>query len=187
MRMSLRRVGPSKLLLLLLLICQPVAAVAQGAVNTLRQGDEVQVHAPAVRGQRVRGTVVLYQGSTLTVREAATGSMVAIPVADIRLLARNQGTDRSRSSWRMARLGGFVGGAAGFVTGPLIATTRAPDNFTEVTVVSGIVGTAAGAGLGAVAGALFARDQWQRFRMPIVPTVATGPGVTRIGFSAPSP
>lgn len=187
MRMPLRHVRSSKLLLLLLLLGRPVGAAAQEPANTLHEGDEVQVHAPAFRGQRVRGTVVLYQGSTLTLRESGTGATVAIPVAEIRLLARNEGINRRRSSWRMARLGAFVGGAAGFVAGPLIATTRAPDNFTEVTLASGIIGTAAGAGVGAVAGALLARDQWQRFRMPIVPTVTADAGATRIGFTTPAP
>ena len=173
------------LLQLLLVIFHPVAAAGQLTTNTLRPGDEVQVHAPAVRGSRVRGTVVLYQGSTLDVREYATGSVVSIPIDQIRLLARNEGMDRGRSAWLMARLGGFVGGAGGLVAGPLIATSRAPRKFGEIMVVSTLVGTAAGTGLGAVLGAVFAQDQWQRFRMPIVPVIsAEGP---QISFSLALP
>lgn len=175
---------PARALLpLLLILCRPGGVAGQSSPSTLHPGDEVQVHAPALRSSRVRGTVVLYQGATLQVREEGTGSVVSIPIEQIRLLARNEGTDRSRSSWWTARLGAFVGGAAGLVTGPLIATTRAPDNFTEVTVASGLVGAAAGAGAGAVLGALFARDHWQRFRMPIVPTVSASAGAVRVGFA----
>lgn len=169
-------------LLPLLVVFHPLTAAGQVATNTLRPGDEVQVHAPAVRGSRVRGTVVLYQGSTLAVRESGTGSVIPIPIDQIRLLARNEGMDRGRSSWRMARFGAFLGGAGGLVAGPLIATSRAPGNFGEVMMVSSIVGTAAGTGLGAVLGAVFARDQWQRFRMPIVPTISTDADEVTVSF-----
>ena len=168
---------------LLLVIFHPLAAAGQLTTNTLRPGDDVQVHAPAVRGSRVRGTVVLYQGSTLDVREAGTGSVVSIPIDQIRLLARNEGMDRGRSSWRMARLGAFVGGAGGLVAGPLIATSRAPRNFGEIMLVSTLAGTVAGTGLGAVLGAVFAQDQWQRFRMPIVPTISTDAPVITLSFA----
>lgn len=173
--------------LLLLILCAPGRLAGQAPASTLHPGDEVQVHAPTVRSSRVRGTVVLYQGATLQVREEGTGSLVSIPIQEIRLLARNEGRDRSRSSWWTARLGAFIGGAGGLVAGPLIATTRAPENFTEVTVASGLVGGAAGAGAGAVLGAIFARDHWQRFRMPIVPTVSASAGAVRVGFAAGLP
>jgi hypothetical protein len=180
---QMRKLRVRSFLPLLLIAVQPVAAAGQLTTNTLHPGDEVQVLAPTVRGSRVRGTVVLYQGSTLDVREAATGSVVSIPVDQIRLLARNEGMDRGRSSWRMARLGAFVGGAGGLVAGPLIATSRAPDNFSEVMLASSVAGTAAGAGLGAVLGAVFARDRWQRFRMPIVPTISAEPHELRVGLT----
>lgn len=173
------------LLPLLLPLFFPAApAAGQSAPHTLLPGDEVQVVARGVRDARVRGTVVLYQGSTLDVREARTRSIVSIPVADIRMLARNVGMDRGRSAWFMARFGAFIGGAAGLVSGPLIATTHAPDDFTEVLLVSGLVGTVAGAGTGAILGAVFARDRWQRFRMPIVPTVEGGRTSLRVGVEA---
>lgn len=174
-------------LLLLFLLLLPGTVAGQGAAHTLRKGDEVRVFAPSFRYARVRGTVVLYQGAALEIRERTTGSIVAIPITSIEGLARNEGTDRGRSSWRMARLGGFIGGAGGFVAGPLIATSRAPDRFGEVMLASGLIGTAAGAGLGAVLGAVFARDHWQRFRTPIVPTVAAGRGTVDIGVAARLP
>ncbi len=173
------------LLPLMLVVFHPFAAAGQRTPSTLRPGDEVQVHAPSLRGSRVRGTVVLYQGTTLDVREASTGSVVSIPVDQIRLLARNEGTDRGRSSWRMARLGAFVGGAGGLVAGPLIATSHAPGSFTEVMLASTVIGAAAGTGLGAVLGAAFAHDRWQRFRMPIVPTIAAVGGRVSLSFVAP--
>ena len=170
----------------LLLTLQPAHSAAQ-TTNTLRPGDDVRVHAPAVLRSRVRGTVVLYQGSTLDVRERNGGGVVSIPIASIEDLARNVGVHRGRSSWRMARFGAFLGGAAGLVAGPLIATTRAPDNFGEVMTVSAVVGTLGGGGLGAIAGAAFARDEWQHFRMPIIPTLRVGEGSVEVGAAAQLP
>ena len=170
----------------LLLTLQPAHSVAQ-TTNTLRPGDEVRVHAPRVLPSRVRGTVVLYQGSTLDVRDRTAGTVVSIPIASIEDLARNVGVHRGRSSWRMARFGAFLGGAGGLVAGPLIATTRAPDNFGQVMAVSAVVGTLGGAGLGAMLGAAFARDQWQHFRMPIIPTLGAGDGSLQVGASAQIP
>jgi len=175
------------LLALLLTAIAPSAAFAQSTGNTLHTGDDVRVHAPSLRGSRVRGTVVLYQGSTLEVRERGGGEVVSIPIASIRDLARNVGVHRGRSSWKMARFGAFIGGAGGLVAGPLIATSRAPDAFTGVMIATAIAGTAVGAGLGAALGAVFARDEWQHFRMPIVPTVAADARSIGIGFAASTP
>lgn len=174
------------LLPFLLLTLHPTLSSAQ-RTNTLRPGDDVRVHAPSVRPSRVRGTVVLYQGSSLDVRERNGGAIVSIPVASIEGLARNVGLHRGRSSWRMARFGAFLGGAGGLVSGPLIATTRAPGRFGEVMLASALVGTLGGAGIGAFLGAAFARDQWQHFRMPIVPIVRAGDGEVSVGVSAPVP
>lgn len=172
---------------LLIALADAATAAAQAPTYTLRPGDEVRVDAPTVRSSRVRGTVVLYQGATLDVRELRSGAIVSIPIQSIRELSRNEGLQRGRSSWRMARFGAFVGGAAGFVSGPLIATTRAPKNFAEVMLVSGVVGTLGGAGAGAVLGALFAQEHWQRFRMPVVPTLTVAPGEARLGVAGRLP
>ncbi|HEX6923951.1 MAG TPA: hypothetical protein VF167_00870 [Longimicrobiaceae bacterium] len=171
-------------LLALLLSLLPATAGAQVGVDTLRTGDDVRVFAPSVRSGRVRGTVVLYEGSTLEVRERRTGALVSFPIASIHALSRNEGVDRGRSSWRMARFGAFVGGAGGLVSGPLIATSRAPERFAEAVVVSGVVGTAAGAGIGAILGMMFAQDQWQHYRMPISATVTSVPGGFGLTLSA---
>ena len=177
MRLPLAR----RLLTLLLVLFAPTAALAQSTASILHPGDDVRVLAPSVRGSRVRGTVVLYQGSTLDIRERSGGEIVSIPVASIRDLARNVGVHRGRASWRMARFGAFLGGAGGLVAGPLIATSRAPDAFTGVMIASAVIGISAGAGIGAALGAALARDEWQHFRMPIVPTVSADAGALRLG------
>ncbi len=63
------------------------------------------------------------------------------------------------------------------MAGPLIATTRAPGAYVEVIAASTLIGTLAGAGVGAMLGSLFPQEQWQRFRTPITPTLSlTGDG-----------
>lgn len=178
---------PRWLLSLALVALSPVLAFAQSAGNMLHPGDEVRVHAPSVRSSRVRGTVVLYQGANLDVRERGGGEVVSIPVASIRDLARSIGVHRGRSAWRTARFGAFIGGAGGLVAGPLIATSRAPGAFGGVMLASAVIGTAAGAGLGAAFGAIFAQEQWQHFRMPIIPTVSAGSGSVGFGLAATVP
>lgn len=170
---------------LLLLPILPRPGVAQTG-NVLRRGDEVRVHAPGFRRDRVRGTVVLYEGAVLEMRERGSGSILSIPVTSIRELARNEGRDRSRSAWRSARIGGFVGGGAGLVAGPLIATAYAPERFGDIMIVSGVVGLLGGGGLGAILGTVLAQDHWQRFRMPIT-GVATDGGGMGLMISAPLP
>ena len=174
------------LLPLLLLPVFPRLAAAQSGGVMLRRGDEVRVHAPGFRRDRIRGTVVLYEGATLELRELTSGSVVSVPVPEIRDLARNQGRDRSRSAWRSARIGGFVGGGAGLVAGPLIATTHAPKRFGEIMLVSGAVGLLGGAGLGAILGTVLAQDHWQRLRMPVAPVVSAAGGFG-LAITAPLP
>lgn len=169
---------------LILIVFLPSRGGAQVTTNILNTGDEVRVHAPSIRTSRIRGTVVLYQGSTLDLRERGTGAMVSIPVTDIRALARNEGVHRGASSWRMARFGGFVGAAGGLVAGPLIATADADGDVGATMAISGLAGTVGGAALGALVGAVFATDQWQRFRMPIVPSVSIAPGGVQLRFAA---
>lgn len=159
---------------LLIVLLNPTQLQAQSP-QTLRLGDEVRVHAPALRNGRVRGTVAKYEGSVLEVRESATGEIVSIPLSSIRELARSRGIDRGHSIWRGTKIGAFVGGAAGLVSGPLIATTRAPGAYVEVIGASALIGTLIGGGAGAVLGSLFPQEQWQRFRTPITPTLSVTP------------
>lgn len=174
------------LLPLLLLPFLPRLAVAQSGGVMLRRGDEVRVYAPGLRRDRIHGTVVMYEGASLELREMTSGSVVSLPVEEIRELARNQGRDRGRSAWRAARIGGFVGGGGGLVVGPLIATTHAPKQFGEVMLVSGAVGLLGGAGLGAILGTVLAQDHWQRLRMPVAPVVSAAGGFG-VAITAPLP
>lgn len=150
------------------------AAAAPGAAQrrTLLPGDEVQVRAPAVHQGPFRGAVVRYVQDTLAVLEHGTDSVHAVPLREIRYLSRNEGPDHGRSVRRGLQAGAFVGMALGVVAGPLLAAKYGDDgDFGRYTALSGASGLAAGGGLGALIGTLFAGDHWQRFLMapPVSP------------------
>lgn len=173
-------------IVLLIVALAPTLLQAQAAQG-LQRGDEVRVHAPSLRNGRIRGMVMKYEGDLLEVRDATTGEVVPIPITQIERLARSRGIDRGHSTWRAVKIGAFVGGGGGAVSGPLIAATRAPDAFVEVIAASALVGTLAGAGAGAVLGSLFPQEQWQRFRTPITPTLSVTPDGLGFAISAALP
>jgi hypothetical protein len=160
----------------------PAAAAAQHAY-TLQPGDTVRVLAPAFHTGMIEGELLMYRTDTLAVREAATGTAYAFPTEAVRQLYKHQGMDRRRSVRRWALAGLFLGSAAGLVAGPLIATADEEGSIVGPTVLTGLGGAALGVGLGAAGGSMFARDYWQRFRTPIVPSTT---GVA-LGASIPTP
>ncbi|HST59641.1 MAG TPA: hypothetical protein VLK84_13145 [Longimicrobium sp.] len=147
----------------------PRAAGAQDAPYTLQPGDTVRVGAPALHDGVIQGELVLYQGDSLGVREASTGTAYRFPLAAVQRLEKNLGTDRRRSARRWALAGLFIGAAAGLVSGPLIATEVDDGGIAGPTILTGLAGGVLGLGLGAGGGSVFARDRWQRFRTPILP------------------
>lgn len=150
----------------LLLVSTTPDLAAQREPVTLEPGDTVRVVAPSLAQRRVEGRLVSYRADTVTVAEAGTGTTYAFPVTGVRSLAKNEGRSRSRSTWRTARFGAFLGVAAGLVGGPFIAQQGGGDHFGASVAVSGAGGAVLGTALGAAVGALFPRDQWQRIRVP---------------------
>ena len=143
------------------------AASAAAQQRTLVPGDLVQVVAPTVRRQPVRGELVRYHGDTLAVREAGTDSIVVLPMDRVRNLALNRGRHPTGSSRRTMGAGAFLGLALGAVAGPLIASRQGGDgDFLKYTAFSAGGGMLAGGTLGALLGAMFPRTHWQRYAMP---------------------
>jgi hypothetical protein len=69
-----------------------------------------------------------------------------------------------------------LGLAVGLIAGPFLAAGGEESAFVRNTALSGAAGTAAGAGLGALAGSVFGGDHWQRFRVaPPRPTGCAAP------------
>jgi hypothetical protein len=156
----------------LLFLAAAPRADAQAAPAMIVPGDEVRVLAPSVSPRTIQGQVLLYQGDSLAVEDAG-GMRHAMHVDQIRRLSRNQGFDRRRSVRYGTLAGMFLGTSVGFVSGPLISMQRKDENFGATTAVSVGTGALLGAGLGALGGSVFAREHWQRFRMPVPHTTVS--------------
>lgn len=159
-------------------------AAAQPAARGIGPGDEVRVRAPSAGPEVIRGEVLLYQGDTLALRQAGTGREFAIHVDSIRGMALNLGFDRRRSTIRGARLGLFLGAAVGGVAGPFVAMEGTEEDFGTTSALVFAGGALAGTGLGALGGAVFARDYWQSYGMPIRRARVTL-SADRVGISIP--
>ena len=179
------RTSPARwLLALALALVLPRAADAQDARYTLRPGDTVRVAAPTLHAGVIQGELLRYEGDSLGIRDASTGTVYQFPTSAIRRLEKNEGMDRRRSVRRWATAGLFLGTAVGLVSGPLIATADAKGGMVGPTVLAGLGGAVLGLGLGAAGGAVFAGDHWQRFRTPIPP--AARPAAS-VGITVPAP
>jgi hypothetical protein len=173
-------------LVAVLVLSMPLAA--QTPVRAVGPGDEVRVRAPAAAPGVIQGEMLWYHGDTLAVREAGTGREIAIHVDSVRGLALNLGFDRRRSMRRGARLGAFLGAAVGFVAGPFAAMEGTDAEFGSNAALVFAGSTLAGTAMGAAGGALFARDHWQKYSMPIRPrprVTLSVDGGARVGVSVP--
>jgi hypothetical protein len=177
---------PIRLLpLVFALLALAAPAAAQPDARRIVPGDEVRVRAPSAAPGVLRGEVLQYRGNTLALRQAGTGREFAIHVDSVRGMALNLGFDRRRSTLRGARLGLFLGAAAGGVAGPFVAMEGTDDDFGTTAALVFAGGALAGTGLGALGGAVFARDHWQSFSMPIRPRARVAFAVDRVGISIP--
>jgi hypothetical protein len=175
------------LAVLLLLAAAPGAAHAQEArVRALGVGDTVRVVTPDQGEGPFLGVLTAYEWNGLTVRQRGTGVERTIPFSDVRGLARSLGVRREHTAWRGARMGAFSMGAAGLVSGPLIATAESGDRWeipgtTALAAASGVV---LGSALGGALGWALAREEWQEFQPPAAARVSLEPGgATTVGFS----
>lgn len=177
--------------LLLLVLALFAAAPAAAQQRQIVPGDRVRVASTETGGERIVGEVTRYENDTLVVRQAGTEREFVMPTDHVRRLSRSEGRNRGRSVRSGARVGLFLGAAAGFVAGPLIASTQTDDDaFLILTPLATLGGAALGAGLGAAGGAAFGGEHWQEFRMPIprTPTVAIRAGrEPGIAISIPMP
>lgn len=176
------------LALLLLLAVTPGAALAQkqARVRTLGVGDTVRVVTPDQGEGPFLGVLTAYEWKGLTVRQRGTGVERTIPFSDVRGLARSLGVRRGHTAWRGARMGAFSLGAAGLVSGPLIATSDSGDRWelpgtTAFAAASGVV---LGGAIGSALGWVLAREEWQEFQPPAAARVGVEPGgATVVGVS----
>jgi hypothetical protein len=185
MRFRLMRTPLARLLMVLALaaVLLPRGVEAQSGAHTLQPGDIVRVAAPALHDGLIEGELLMYQGDSLAVREASTGTAYRFPLATVQRLEKNEGKNRRRSVRQWALAGLFVGAAAGLVSGPLIATAEEGGGIVGPTIITGLAGGVLGLGLGAAGGSAFSRDHWQRFQTPIPPTAPAA----QVSISIPIP
>ena len=174
-----------RVIAVLALAAAPAAAAAQHAApRSLAVGDTVRIVTPNQEEGPFLGVLTAYEWKGMTVRQRGTGVERTIPFADVRGLARSLGVRREHTAWRGARIGAFTLGAAGVVSGPLIASAEAGDRWDipQTTALTGAAGTLLGGAIGGVLGYTLAREEWQEFRTPI--QVGLGPrGSTIVGVS----
>lgn len=145
----------------------PLVAAAQFP-DDVRAGARVRVWVPEAsrqsegpnKRQLLRGTVESVDAGTVRVRIPGTaGSPLAIPRTSVRRLDVSKGVSRAASAFERA-LG------LGLATGITFALFNDPDradgvNFRTDWEAFG-VGTAIGAGFGAVVGAIWPYERWRR-------------------------
>ncbi len=182
------RLIPLRVLAVLALAAAPGAAAAQqhAPPRALAVGDTVRIVTPNQEEGPFLGVLTAYEHTGMTVRQRGTGVERTIPFADVRGLARSLGVRREHTAWRGARIGAFALGAAGLVSGPLLATAEAGDRWQipQTTVLTGTAGTLLGGAIGGVLGYTLAREEWQAFRtvqVGVTPAGATlGVTLTRL-------
>ena len=175
------------LAVLLLLAAVPAAVQAQESrVRALGVGDTVRVVTPDQGEGPFLGVLTAYEWNGLTVRQRGTGVERTIPFADVRGLARSLGVRREHTAWRGARMGAFSLGAAGLVSGPLIATSESGDRWElpGTTALAAASGAVLGGAIGGALGWALAREEWQEFQPPAAARVSVHPGgATTVGVS----
>jgi hypothetical protein len=176
-----------RVLAALLLCAVPGAARAQHApVRPLAVGDTVRIITPDLGEGPFMGVLTAYAWNGMTVRQRGTGVERTIPFADVRGLARSLGVRRRHTAWRGARVGAFTLGAAGVVTGPIIASAEAGDRWgiPQTTALTAGGGIALGGAIGGALGWMLAREEWQAFQPPAEARVTLHPdGGTALSFS----
>jgi hypothetical protein len=149
------------LAVLLLLAAVPGAAHAQHSrIRALGVGDTVRVVTPDQGEGPFMGVLTAYEWQGLTVRQ--------------------------RTAWRGARMGAISLGAAGLVSGPLLATSESGDRWEipGTTALAAASGAVLGGAIGGALGWALAREEWQEFQPPAAARVSVDPGgATTVGVS----
>jgi hypothetical protein len=136
------------------------------------------VHSQADSGLRVRittsasrqpiwvGTLISADQDSVKLVSAKDRQLVALPIA--RIVRAEQSRGRRSNAGQGATIGAVVGGGTGLILGLLASGEE--DSFYEVGADEVIVAkaflAAAGAGIGALVGAVTPRDQWEPLTVP---------------------
>jgi hypothetical protein len=146
-------------LVLLLTIAPPVHSQADSGLR-------VRITTSASRQPRWVGTLISVDNDSVRLMSAGGRQRVALPITRIVRAERSRG--RRSNAGRGAMIGALVGGGAGFILGLLASGEQ--DSFYEIGADEVIVAMAflgaAGAGIGALVGAVTPRDQWEPLTLP---------------------
>jgi hypothetical protein len=177
------KLSRTRVLALLLFAVPRPAAAQQPPAHPLEVGDTVRIVTPDQAEGPFVGVLTAYEYRGMTVRQRGTGVERTIPFADVHSLSRSLGVRREHTAWRAARMAAFTLGAAGVVSGPLLATGDANDawEIPETTALAAASGVVVGGAIGGALGWVLAREEWQRFQTPHV-TLRPGGG-TEVGVS----
>lgn len=145
------------------------AAVGQ-EVSRLEPGMRVRVTAPDLGLDKRQGTVGAVRGDTLFL---AVDSTVPVPVTAMTRLEVHRGTTSNAGKGMI--IGGAIGAGLGIAAGVwgqgLCGFGEGEDCWTAIPLL-GVLGGAAGVGMGAVIGSLSSSDRWERVSPYIVRVVA---------------
>jgi hypothetical protein len=143
-----------------------VGATAGPVYSQADSGSRVRV-TTNVRSQRpLVGTLISVDTDSFRLMASTSRKLVAIPTASIVRLERSR--NRRTNAGGGAVLGAAIGGGTGLLLGLLASTEK--DSFYEVdggdVVVAALVLAVAGAGVGALIGAVSHREQWEEVPLP---------------------
>jgi hypothetical protein len=152
------------------------------------------VHCQADSGLRVRittspsrqpvwvGTLISADQDSVRLVSARDRQLVALPMA--RVVRAEWSRGRRSNAGRGATIGLVVGGGTGLILGLLASGEE--DSFYEVgaedVIVAMAILAAAGAGIGALVGAVTPRDQWEPLTLPGQVNRESSAGSTLAGF-----
>jgi hypothetical protein len=131
-------------------------------------GLRVRITTSASRQPIWVGTLISADQDSVKLVSAKDRQLVALPIARIVRAERSRG--RRSNAGRGATIGAVVGGGTGLILGLLASGEGEEDSFYEVGADEVIVAmaflAAAGAGIGALVGAVTPRDQWEPLTLP---------------------
>jgi hypothetical protein len=145
------------------LLCLAAPAGAQSFSHWLEPGTRIRVTAPSVLPSRTAGSLYALLPDTLVLARP-DGDRVAVANHRIQRIELSLGRDREQGARRMGLLGAMVGAGLGATIGALTAKDL-PTGIEASAGLGFLGGGLLGGGIGAAAGARFAPERWQAYRI----------------------